>query len=152
MNIYIVKISFIIWALIWLWKPDFVVCGQQRCWLACTSAQSDQHLCYSLHAMYHIWTCFLRNFNTLSSLCSWAWLFEHYLIANTENSCFFSLQGCLSVITQWIKISKTLSLVNYIFWKHYEMMPVTMLRIYAIIWVFSHPKHYFKIIWVSCDK
>ena len=34
------------------------------------SAQTDQHLCYSLTGKYHISTCFMRNFNILASLCS----------------------------------------------------------------------------------
>ena len=29
-------------------KPVFAICEQQRCRSACTSVQSDQHLCYSL--------------------------------------------------------------------------------------------------------
>ena len=33
-------------------KSDFVACVQQRHGPACTSAQSDQHLCYSLSENY----------------------------------------------------------------------------------------------------
>ena len=32
----------------------FGVCEQQRCRPACTSVQTDQHLCYSLFGKYHI--------------------------------------------------------------------------------------------------
>ena len=51
-------------------KPVFGVCEQQRCRPACTSAQSDQHLCYSLNGKYHIQTCYKQYFNFLASLCS----------------------------------------------------------------------------------
>ena len=39
-------------------KPVFGVCEQQRPRPACTSAQSDQHLCYSLIAKNHTLTCY----------------------------------------------------------------------------------------------
>ena len=34
-------------------KPDFAACEQQRRRQACTSAQSDQHLCYSNSGKYN---------------------------------------------------------------------------------------------------
>ena len=46
------------------------VCEQHRRRPACASAQSDQHLCYSLFGKYHIKACYKRNFNFLASLCS----------------------------------------------------------------------------------
>ena len=49
--------------------PVFKVC-QQRCRPAHASVQTDQRLCYSLIGKYHIYTCFMRNFNILASLCS----------------------------------------------------------------------------------
>ena len=56
-------------------KPYFVPCEQQRRWPACTSAQSDQHLCYSLIGKYNILTCVMQIFNNLVSLCNCAdWL------------------------------------------------------------------------------
>ena len=48
-------------------KPDFVAWEQQISRSACTSAQSDCRLCYSLSAKY-IYTCFMKNFNNLASL------------------------------------------------------------------------------------
>ena len=45
-------------------------CEQQRFRPACASAQSDQHLCYSLIGKYHVKTGYKRNFTILSSLCS----------------------------------------------------------------------------------
>ena len=41
---------------------DFI---QQRCRPACTSAQSDQRLCYSLIVKYYIYTCYEKKFNSL---------------------------------------------------------------------------------------
>ena len=52
------------------------VCEQQRRRPACASAQSDQHLCYSLCGKYHIWTCSRWNFNFLASPCSCGDWFE----------------------------------------------------------------------------
>ena len=46
------------------------ICEQQRRRPACASAQSDQHLCFSLFVKYHILFCFRRNFNFIASLCS----------------------------------------------------------------------------------
>ena len=46
-------------------KPAYAICKQQRCRSACTSAQSDQRLCWSLPRLYNIssfYFCF----------CSWA--------------------------------------------------------------------------------
>ena len=36
----------------------------------CASAQSDQHLCYSLIGKYNIWNCYERNTNFLANLYS----------------------------------------------------------------------------------
>ena len=56
------------------------VCKQQRRRPACTSAQSDQCLCYSLigknHTFVHKLACYKRNFNFLASRCSWAGFFS----------------------------------------------------------------------------
>ena len=41
----------------------FWVCKQQRHRPACASAQTDQHLCYSLFGKDHIKTCYNQNFN-----------------------------------------------------------------------------------------
>ena len=55
-------------------KPVFGGCQQHRCRPACPSAQSDQHLCFSVFGKYHIQTCYKRNFNFLPSLCKQAGL------------------------------------------------------------------------------
>ena len=63
-------------------KPVFG--GKQRCRPDCASAQSDQRLCYSHIGKNHIWTCFERNFNFLSSLCSWVDWFASHFTGNPE--------------------------------------------------------------------
>ena len=62
-----------------------VVCEQQRRRLVCASAQSDQHLCYSLIVKYHIHTRYKRNFNFLASLCSGAGWFESRFFGNPKD-------------------------------------------------------------------
>ena len=49
-------------------KPDYGICEHQRRRSACTSAQSDQHLCCSFPRKYNTSTCYIRNFKTLKSL------------------------------------------------------------------------------------
>ena len=66
-------------------KPDFAVCEQQRHRSACASAQTDQHLCFSLSGNYNSSTCNMQKFKILVSLCSWAGCFEPYLVANPED-------------------------------------------------------------------
>ena len=46
------------------------VCEQQRRRSACTSAKSDQPLCYSLIGKFHIKTCNTGSFTILASFCS----------------------------------------------------------------------------------
>ena len=53
-------------------KPYFVACEQQRRRPACTSAQSDQRLCYSLIGKYNILTCLMQTFNNLVCLSNCA--------------------------------------------------------------------------------
>ena len=48
------------------------VCEQQRRRPACAYAQSDQRLCRSYIGKYHVKTGYMRNFNFIASLCSWA--------------------------------------------------------------------------------
>ena len=66
-------------------KPFFGVCKQQRCRPAYASAQSDQHLCYSLIGKYHIETCIKQIFNFLSSFSSWGNWFESRFVRNSED-------------------------------------------------------------------
>ena len=61
------------------------VCNQQMCRPACTSTQTDQHLCYLLYEKYHISTWFKRNFNFLACLCSWGDWFESHFVRNPED-------------------------------------------------------------------
>ena len=42
-------------------KPDLAACERQRRRPACTSAQSDQHLCYSLLGKYNCKLATLKN-------------------------------------------------------------------------------------------
>ena len=60
-------------------RPDFVWASMQKnlslgsCQYqmhrpACASAQSDQHLCYSLIGKYYLKTCYRRNFTFLACL------------------------------------------------------------------------------------
>ena len=51
-------------------KPNFVACEQERHRLACTSAQSDQHLYYLPSGKYSSQVCRMQKFNILASLCS----------------------------------------------------------------------------------
>ena len=66
-------------------KPVCAICEQRRCRPACTSAQSDQHLCRSLPRQYNISSFYIRNFKLLARFWSWAGRFESYLVANPED-------------------------------------------------------------------
>ena len=50
-------------------KPVDVICEQQRRRLACASAQSDQHLSWSLTRWYNTSSFYIRNFKPLPSFC-----------------------------------------------------------------------------------
>ena len=58
---------------------------QQRGRPACTSAQSDQSLFYSLFGRDHIWACCKCKFNFLASLCSWGDWFETRFDGNPKD-------------------------------------------------------------------
>ena len=45
------------------------VCEQQRRIPVCADAQTDQPLCYSLNAKYHIKTCYKQKFTILAIVC-----------------------------------------------------------------------------------
>ena len=66
-------------------KPVYAICEQQRRRSACTSTQSDHHLCCSLPGLYNTSTCYSQNFKTLASLISWAGWFESYLVTTPED-------------------------------------------------------------------
>ena len=85
-------------------KPVFALWEQQRHRSACTSAQSDQHLCCSLLRQYNICSCYVLNFKIIASLCGCTGRFESYLVANYEDrfSCdevhFFSFEPSRSLL------------------------------------------------------
>ena len=58
---------------------------------ACTSVQSDQHHCYSLHSKYGIYTCFIYNFNILSRLSEQTGLKSSLSEQTGLNICLFGL-------------------------------------------------------------
>ena len=60
-------------------------CEQQRRRPACTSAQSDQRLCFSLFGKYPIQTCYERNFKFPANLCSRAGWFESHFVGNPKD-------------------------------------------------------------------
>ena len=66
-------------------KLAFVMCEQQRRRSACTSAQSDQHLCCLLPRLYNVSSLYIRNFKPLASFCGYAGRFESYLVENAED-------------------------------------------------------------------
>ena len=59
------------WALSWE-NLSYAICEQPRCRSACASAQSDQHLYCSLLRWCNTYSCYVQNFKTLASFCSWA--------------------------------------------------------------------------------
>ena len=71
--------------IIWAENLSSGDCEQQRCRPACTSAQTRQHLYYSLNRLYHIWTCYKGNFNFLASHCSLGDWFETRFVGNPED-------------------------------------------------------------------
>ena len=66
-------------------KTCFDICEQQRCRSACASAQSDQHLCFSLPRYYNTSSFYIRNFKHLPGFCGCAGPFESYLVADPED-------------------------------------------------------------------
>ena len=66
-------------------KPVYAICEQQRHRSACTSAQSDQHLCCLLPSYYNTSTFYIQNYEPLVSFCSGAGSFVSYLVENPEN-------------------------------------------------------------------
>ena len=65
-------------------KSVFALFEQQRRRSACASAQSDQHLCCSLHRLYNTSSFYIRNFKPLPSYCGCAGRFESYLVRNRK--------------------------------------------------------------------
>ena len=66
-------------------KPVYAIGEQQRRRSACASAQSDQHLCYSLPRWNNSSSFYIRNFKHLASLFSGAGRFEFHLVENPED-------------------------------------------------------------------
>ena len=67
---------------------SYAIWEQQRCRSACASAQSDQHLCFSLLRQYDTYTCFIKSFKIVTSFCSWAGWFETDLVENSWRQVF----------------------------------------------------------------
>ena len=65
--------------------PVFAICEQQRRRSAWASAQSDQHLFYSLPGYYYTSFFYIWNFKPLVVPCGCAGRFESYLVANPED-------------------------------------------------------------------
>ena len=66
-------------------KPVFTICEQQRCRSACTSVQSGQRLCYSLHRWYNTSNFYIQNFKPLASFCGCTGQFYSTLVSNLED-------------------------------------------------------------------
>ena len=67
---------------------SYAICEQQRRRLACTSAQSDQHVCCSLFKLYDMYTCYIQSFKILVGFCCWTGCFESYLVKNAWKHVF----------------------------------------------------------------
>ena len=63
----------------------FAICVQQRRRSACASAQSDQHLCYSLLRWCNTSSFHIQNFKPLAILCRWDGQFETYRDADPKD-------------------------------------------------------------------
>ena len=82
-------------------KSYFVACQKQRFRPACTSAQSDLNLYYSLSGKY-LFLC--KIFYILSTLCGWTDWFEPYLVANPNDRI-----SCVGAHIVWITDSWNIS-------------------------------------------
>ena len=101
-------------------KPVYAICGQQRRSSACTSTQSDQHLCCLLPRQYNTSFFCVRNFKPLASVCGCAGRFESYLVANPKDR--FSrdlphniLCDCDPFIKIYIDLQKFMETSGYIY-------------------------------------
>ena len=103
----------------WAWSSENVscaICEQQRCRTACTSAQSDQHLCCSLLRKYDTYTCSIQSFKILISFCSWAGWFESYPVENPRRQVFAWCGSCnyheishdMTKPTKWVSVQRRL--------------------------------------------
>ena len=66
-------------------KPVLARCEQERCWSACASAQSDQHLSCSLPGYYNVSSFYTGNFKPPPSFCSWTGRIESTLFDAQRN-------------------------------------------------------------------
>ena len=84
-------------------KPDFVACEHQRHRPACTFLQSDEHLCYMylLSGKYSSQKCSMRNFNVLTSLCSWAGWFDLCMVGNSKDEFYSQRVPCYNILYVW---------------------------------------------------
>ena len=103
-------------------KHVFVICEQQRRKSACTSAQSDQRLCFSLPRQCNISSFYMQNLKPPASLCSWEGQFESYWLQTPKTG--FSWHGSnwssqsISWLTYrggcWAQFAKLLSGLRYV--------------------------------------
>ena len=94
------------------WENLFYdICEQQRCRSAYASAQSDQHLYCLLPRQFNTYTCYIQNFKTLASLCSWAGWFASNLVGHPRRHVFSwhgSSNSWRSGHTGWLRICWTM--------------------------------------------
>ena len=112
-------------------KPVYAICKHQRRRSACTSVQSDQHLCCLLPRYYNTSSLYIRNFKPLPSLCGCAGWFEFTLVENPKDrfshgEAHFSVLhrhgDSLRLITKSIINAYRLSLINSCFWLSLALM------------------------------
>ena len=89
------------------WKNvSYVIFEQQRHRSACTSAQSDQHLCCSLLREYNISRFYSWNFKSVASFCGCTGWFVSGLVGNSRKhvlSCHGSIALSLLLLTiMWL--------------------------------------------------
>ena len=83
------------------WENVFyVIYEQQRRRSACASAQSDQHLCFSLLKLYNISRFYSRNFKNLAGFCGCAGRFVSGLVGNSRRH-VLSCRGSIVYIANW---------------------------------------------------
>ena len=101
-------------------KPVFAICEQQRRRSACASAQSDQHLCYSLPRSYNTSFFSVRNFKPLASLCGSAGRFESYMVVNPTDRFSRDEARLVSISEATNMMSVTQKLLGHVKQFHYR--------------------------------
>ena len=94
-------------------KTVFAICEQQRRRSACTSMQSNQHLCFCCLDSI-IPRLAIARISRLASLCSWAGQFESYLVENPEDR-FSRDESLMRKLLQTAHMTKHFSWLTCIF-------------------------------------